>query len=442
MSKIFALVDCNNFYASCERLFEPSLEGKPVVVVSSVGGCALARSNEAKKLGILMGQPYFEWKSIAEKNNVKIFTPNFALYGDVSNRVMKTLAQFSDDYEIYSIDECFLDLTNMRINDLGEYGIKIKKEVKRVTGIPVSVGIASTKTLAKIANEMGKGNHKKILPSDKQAGCQTTGDSGVVDLTCINGLDEVLKNVSVEDVWGIGRQTATKLHIANIHTAYDFTKLDGEYIRKTYGIGFYHTWLELQGKQTQISHHTLISNKSIMCTRTFAKSTESENDLISHITQFASHAAEKLRSENLLAQYVTVFIRTNRFLERDKRYRGEYTISLTDTTSYTQDIVHGAIAALKKIYQKGFVYKKAGVILSGFSDENEKQLSIASKPKIDDEKRRKLMKAVDKLNFLHGEKTIHLGSHDTQSFASAEEKKQSLRSPRYTTKWNEIKKVK
>ena len=426
MKKIFALVDCNNFYASCERLFAPNLEGMPLVVVSSVGGCALARSNEAKKLGILMGQPYFEWKNIAEKNNVKIFTPNFALYGDVSNRVMKTLAQFSDEYQIYSIDECFLDLTNMEIPDLDKYGKKVRETIKKITGIPVSVGIAKTKTLAKLANKISKSNENY---------------KGVVNLTKHADLAEILKSVQVEDVWGIGRQTAIKLHIANIHTAYDFVSLDGNYVKKNYGIGFFHTWLELQGSYCENISHTLISNKSIMCTRTFARSTQNEDDLISHITQFASHAAEKLRSEGLLAQYVTVFIRTNRFLERDKRYRGEYTISLNDVSSYTSDIVRAAISALKKVYQKGYIYKKAGIILSGFSEESEKQLSLESTPKIADEKRKRLMKAVDSLNWHHGEKTVHLASQDVKSFVSDETRKQSLRSPRYTTKWSEIKKL-
>ena len=212
-------------------------------------------------------------------------------------------------------------------------------------------------------------------------------------------------------------------------------------MKKTYGIGFFHTWLELQGTHCENISLTLISNKSIMCTRTFARATQNMNDLISHITQFASHAAEKLRSEGLLTQYVTVFIRTNRFLERDKRYRGEHTISLNDISSYTPDIVHAAISALKKIYQTDYIYKKAGVILSGFFEENEKQLSLESVPKINDEKRSRLMKAVDSLNWHHGEKTVHLASQDVKSFAYDENKKQNLRSPRYTTKWDEIKKI-
>ncbi len=437
MSKIFALVDCNNFYVSCERLFAPNLANKPVVVVSSVGGCALARSNEAKKLGILMGQPYFEWKIIAEKNNVKLFTPNFPLYGDISNRIMKTLSQFSDEYEVYSIDECFLDLTGMEVGNLAKFGRKIKETVKKVVGIPVSVGIAPTKTLAKVANEIGKGSLKEILSSRQT---QLQDDDGVVNLMNIGNLDEILKNISVEDVWGIGRQTATKLHIANIHTAYDFTRLNGEFVHKTYGIGFYHTWLELKGTACENISHTTIDKKSIMCTRTFAKPTQDVEKLTSYITDFASHATEKLRVEKYLAKYVTVFVRTSRFVDRERRYSRDLTLTLPDASDYTPDIVRTALHGLKQIFDKGYIYKRAGVILSVFSEKSAKQMSIDSRSDVDEKKRAKLMKAVDSLNASRGAGTIRLGSPDTCSRPD-EFKQTALRSPHYTTKWNEIKNI-
>ena len=427
--RIFALVDCNNFYVSCERVFMPSLAGKPVVVISHVGGCALARSNEAKALGVLMGQPYFEWEALARKHAIKLFAPNFPLYGDLSNRVMKTLSTISPDREVYSIDECFLDITHVVYSDPSTLGQTIRSKVMRTTGIPVSVGIAPTKTLAKIAGEIAK-------KSPALRGVHTI--DGAPD-----ALEHILAQTPVEDVWGIGRQTATKLHIHGIHTAADFTHQDGEWVRKTHGVGFFHTWQELRGIACIEGNdlHDHVHKKSIMCTRTWARAMSSLQDLEPRIAQYTALAAEKLRRDQLTAQYVTVFIRTSRFVDRERRLTRDMTLALPESSAYTPHLTTLALQILKKIFVKGYEYKRAGIILSGFEKTGVQQMGIAGETIEARAAGSRLMRAIDHLNLKHGAGLIHSGYALLPKESASTGPTSDVHSPRYTTDWRALKKV-
>jgi DNA polymerase V len=428
MQNLFVLVDCNNFYVSCERVFEPRLQTRPVVVVSGVGGCALARSNEAKKLGIMMSQPYFEWEQVAVKNNIKVLTPNFSLYADMSNRVMRSLTEFSEKRQVYSIDECFLDITySYTEGNLFDFGSKIKQKIQKEVGIPVSVGISITKTLAKATNEYAKVH----IDCDDVAVAIHKDE-----------IDDLLHKTTIEDVWGIGRQTATKLHISGIHTAHDFANQNGETIQKTYGGGFYDTWLELRGTQSTRDISELRSPKrSIMHTRTYGEALYLFDDLLSCVASHASECGRRLRARKLIASFVTVFIKTNRFVDRDRRYTGEITVGMQEPSSDTKEISKTAIRALRMIFKKGYIYKKVGLILSGLIPESEQQLSVIGHQSDKRGENIRLMKAVDMLNDTYGHGTIRLALEGMNSKRDHYQPSH-LRSLRFTTRWDEIKQVK
>jgi len=408
-SIMFALIDCNNFYASCERAFNPSLVGKPVVVLSNNDGCVIARSNEAKALGVPMGAPAFEYKYLFERYNVAVFSANFALYGDMSNRVMTILSDYSPNQEIYSIDECFLDLSNMLV-DLQEHGLKMRKQVLQWTGIPVSVGIAPTKALSKVANRIAK----KFT--------DRTGGSYVIDTE--EKRIKALKWLAVEDVWGIGRRNAKKLNAIGIKTAYDFSLLSKTWVLNNMTIVGVRLQDDLNGIPT-LEMEPVELKQSIATTRTFENDYRKFDEVKERVCTFAVTCAEKLRKQNSLCTKLEVFIQSNRFREEDAQYANSVVVKLPFPTSSSIEIVNFAVQGLKAIFKTGIGYKRAGVVLIGFVQDNEYQQSLFfnSNPK-----HALLMEAIDKLNDKFGTK-VRLAAMDKKTHKMRQERL----SPKYTT---------
>ena len=417
MSNIFALVDCNNFYASCERVFQPSLQHRPVVVLSNNDGCIVARSNEAQALGIGMGTPYFKAKDVIAKHNIAVFSSNYALYADMSNRVMQTLSQFTPEMEIYSIDEAFLGLDGMQ-GSLDSYGRDIRKTVLQWTGLPVSVGIAKTKTLAKIANHLAK--------KSKKAG-------GVLDLTQQRYITAALERTDVEDVWGVGRRIAKKLKRVGIMTAQQLAQTDIEWIQKTFSVMTVRTVLELRGQKCFELEEVPEPNKNITVSRSFGKAIENVEQLENSLTQYVSRAGEKLRSQGQYAQVLTVFAMSNRF-GKDAYYNSASCIFEIATDS-SLDLVGAVEQLVKKVYREGVKFKKAGVVLSKLVPKNELQLNLfADRESIDRDKR--LMLVLDKIN-QRGKQVVFASEGVVKPWQT----KFEHRSQCYTTRWDELVRV-
>ncbi len=388
-SKI-ALVDCNSFYVSCERLFNPSINKKPVVVLSSNDGCVISRSAEAKSLGIKMGEPYFKVKKIVKENDVKIFSTNFALYGDISRRVMKTLNQFSPKMEIYSIDEAFLDLSSVKNEDLLEHVYKIRKTVLKWTGIPTSIGIGSTKTLSKAANYIAK--------KEK---------SGVIDLVNSKNIDEFLSKIKINDVWGVG-QKLTKFYTKNgINTAYDLKNIQNSWIKKNTNVFGSRTAMELRGFSCTSLEPYEEKRKNCCVSRSFGEKVTKLEALNEAITTHCLNATEKIRLDKQTVKKITVFIRTSPFQKGNNYYGNSKDIDLPIRTNDSIVLVKQALAALRCIYKKGYQYQKAGIIFSNLKDidiYNKNLFSIIN----DDEKRIKLMEAIDCTNSKYGRHTLSI----------------------------------
>ncbi|MFZ2148150.1 MAG: Y-family DNA polymerase [Sedimentisphaerales bacterium] len=367
---IFALVDCNNFYVSCERVFSPKLEGRPVVVLSNNDGCVVARSNEVKALGIGMGVPAFEVEEIIRKNGVEVFSSNYALYADMSSRVMETLSTFTPDMEVYSIDEAFLNLSGFnglghpcRDCSLTDYGRKILRTVKQWTGMPVTVGIARTKTLAKIANGVAKKSAKA---------------NGVLDLTDSACLDKVLTETPVEKVWTVGIRTALKLKGAGIETALALRDADIGWVRHKFGVVGVRTVYELRGISCYPLYAVSLSGeqnppvkKSIAVSRMFGKPVESAEELKEAVASYASRAGEKLRGQGLAAGVMTVYVTTSRFIEN--RYFNSHTVEFAVATSDTIELIRNACRCIDRLYRKGCAFKKCVIIFNGLVPENQVQ---------------------------------------------------------------------
>ncbi len=411
---MYALIDCNNFYASCERLFNPTLNNCPVVVLSNNDGCVIARSNEAKRLGIPMGAPAFEYRYTFERHRVAVFSANFPLYGDISQRVMNILATYSPNWEIYSIDECFLDLSG--IEPLREYGLEMRARVNRWVGIPISVGIAPTKTLAKAANRIAK-----KFPNRSE---------GVHVIDSEELRVKALKWLPVDDVWGIGRRYAKKLHAAAVHTAYDFTQLPESWVLKNMTIVGLRLQKELKGIPA-IEMEIPEKRQSIATTRSFDRDYRGFDELRERVSTFTSIAAEKLRAQGSLCRRVVVFIETNRFRDETNFYANRITVKSPFPTSSTLELVHYAVAGLKAIFLENREYKRAGVVLMDFVDANEYQpdLFLNSNPK-----HKKLMEAIDTLNNKHGKRLVRLANQD----ASIHKMRQERLSKAYTTDINQL----
>tara|TARA_B100001029_G_scaffold129707_1_gene108661 strand:- start:272 stop:1522 length:1251 start_codon:yes stop_codon:yes gene_type:complete len=411
---MIGLVDCNNFYASCERLFKPQLKKKPIIVLSNNDGCVIARSNEAKALGIKMGEPAFKIKKLITKNKVSVFSTNFALYGDLSHRVMETLKTEFNRFEIYSIDEAFLDFSALTSIDRA---IFVRNKIRQWTGIPVSIGIAPTKTLAKIANHIAKNHTKK----------------GVFILNNEINIKRALTTFPVEDLWGIGKRSAYKLKKLGINTALEFKNAQTTWVKKNLSINGTHIQRELKGEQYYKLKTHQSKKKSISTTRSFTKETKNYNLIKEAISNFANNCAIKLRNEKSCCSKLTVFLMTNFYKPNIKQYHPKTTLFFTTATNDSLEISSMAIKALNIIYKANCTYKKAGVIVHQITPEKEVQISLFNK--IDREKRRSLMQSVDKINILMGRDKVRLAS---QGYEKKWELKQEQLSPCYTTQVKDI----
>jgi DNA polymerase V len=414
---MFALIDCNNFYASCERVFRPDLIGKPVVVLSNNDGCVIARSNEAKAVGVPMGAPAFQFEKLFEQHGVQVFSANFTLYGDMSRRVMEILGEYSPEMEIYSIDEAFLKLSGFEQYDLQAYGLEIRNRVVKWTGIPISVGIAPTKSLAKVANRIAKKFQDK------------TGGSYVIDTE--EKRIKALKWLKVEDIWGIGRQFAKKLWAENVRTAYDFTQRDDAWVKKHFSIVGLRLKRDLQGIPT-LDLEMVQAKKSIATTRTFDSNYTEYEQVKERVTTFAVSCAEKLRKQNACCDSLMVFVRTNRHRPDAPQYARSITVQLPFPSNSGIEVAKAAVRALDQIFVAGYQYKKAGVVIMDFKPESEVQLNLFENS---DPRHVPIMKTLDKLNAIYGQQKVKLASQDPKRVWKM---RQERLSPRYTTRLNDI----
>lgn len=417
---MFALVDCNNFYASCERVFQPQYKNVPVVVLSNNDGCVIARSNESKKLGIKMGVPFYQIKEEIEKYNIAVFSSNYTLYGDMSNRVMTILSSYTPDIEIYSIDEAFLDLSGF--DKLPAYGRKIVKTATQCTGIPVSMGIAPTKTLAKVANKFAK-KYKKY--------------NGVCIIDSVDKQTKALRLTEIGDVWGIGHRTEKKLRAMGVNSAYDFTLLQRSWVRKHMTVTGERTWLELNGTSCISLEQVQPDKKQICTSRAFGSMVTDMEDMKEAVAYYASLCAEKLRQQKSCACSLMVFIHTNNFREDLPQYFQNCVINLPVPTSSTPEITHYALEALYKIFRKGYRYKKAGVIITEIVPETGIQTNLFDN--VDRAKHNRLMKVVDNLNRGFTRNILNLAIQGTNKKWTL---RRELLSPCFTTKLSDVIRVK
>ena len=417
---MIALADCNNFYASCERVFNPSLIGRPIVVLSNNDGCVIARSNEAKKCGIEMGVPAYQAQYIFKKYDVAVYSANFSLYGDMSRRVMSILSGYTPKQEIYSIDECFLDFNG--INDLENYSLKIKSHVYKWTGIPISIGVAPTKTLAKTANYISK-----KYPEQTQSCYIIDSEEKKI---------KALKWLPVEEIWGIGRQSVRKLKAEGVEKAFDFVQMPESWVRKNMTITGLNTQRDLKGIPS-IGFVDWSKSKSFGVSRTFDKDYQTWEEVKERVVTFTSMAAAKVRNQKSLCSRLSVFIATNYFKENVEALTRSVEVKLPFPTSSTIEIVKYAIEGLKRIYEPNRFYKRAGVILYQLSDENE------CEPFLFDEmnsnpKHRQLMQVIDKINMKIPNAGVRIASQNKDKLKMH----QMLLSKKYTTDIRDILEVK
>lgn len=408
---MFGLMDCNNFYASCERVFNPSLNGKPVVVLSNNDGCVIARSNEAKALGIPMGAPAYQICELVEKHGVAVFSSNYTLYGDMSSRVMSILSSLAPEIEVYSIDEAFVNLDG--ITDYQILGTNIVNKVYKGTGIPVSLGIAPTRTLAKMANKFAK-----KYPAYNRVCCIDTEEKR----------EKALRLFAIGDVWGIGRRQAAKLEKEGVKTAYDFTQLPVSWVRKYMTVVGERTWKELRG--IPCITENILPRKQICTSRSFGQMVDNIEQMDEAISTFASACAKKLREQKGYAVSLLVFILTNRFRQDLPQYWESVSITLPVPTDDTLEIVHYALSGLRKIFRTGYQYKKAGVIITEITYNIQHNLFDT----VDRGKRERLMSAIDNINGKHG----HSVKLVVQGQGSGWKLKQEQLSKHYTTDLGEI----
>tara|TARA_B100000795_G_scaffold54091_1_gene35435 strand:+ start:870 stop:2132 length:1263 start_codon:yes stop_codon:yes gene_type:complete len=413
-----ALVDCDSFYASCERIFRPDLKNKPIVVLSNNDGCVIARSKEAKALGVGMGVPWFKVKDHYLKNGGYAFSSNFALYGDMSARVMNILESVSPSVEIYSIDEAFLDLDTLDKNfNLYKFGCHVKGLIKQWTGVPVRVGIAPTKTLTKVA-----------IYQVKKMNVATR----VVQLITQQEIIKALSLTPVGEVWGVGRRLNQHLQQMGIVSALDLAQCDPAYIRQKFSIVLERTVRELRGERCLEIEHDVAAKKQIVVSRSFGQRVDHLSVLQPIVSNFAVRATEKLRDEKQKCLQVSVFVRTSPFNDKKPQHRGFNSFRFPNPTNDTRDILHGAKIALKPIFRPNYSYAKAGVLLSLFSNEGIKQYSLfqdPDEPKDDSH----LMKYIDVMNAYKTQ--IYFASQNTSHYSPV---RQNMISPKYTTSWHEM----
>lgn len=422
---MFALVDANSFYASCQTAFRPDLRGKPVCVLSNNDGCVIARSAEAKAVGITMGEPYFKQKDLFRRAGVICFSSNYELYADMSQRVMTTLEEMSPRVEIYSIDEAFCDITGVRnCCDLTEFGKEIRATVLQRTHLTVGVGIAQTKTLAKLANHAAK-------KWQRQTG-------GVVDLSNVERQRRLLALVPVEDVWGVGRRISKKLNAMGIKNALELSEQSTWIIRKHFNVGLERTVRELRGEPCLELEEFAPAKQEIVCSRSFGERVTEYEQMRQAICSYAARAAEKLRSEHQYSRFISVFVKTSPFALNEPYYDNSASMQLLTPTQDSRDIINAAVKCLDKIWKDGHRFQKAGVMLGDFFSQGVVQLNL-----FDDNAPRagsnRLMEVLDHLNAKDGRETLYFAGQGVQR---QWQMKREMLSPRYTTRFDDLLKVK
>lgn len=410
---MFSIIDCNNFYASCERLFRPDLTNKPIIVLSNNDGGVIARSNETKALGISMGEPYFKVKAICKQHHIHVFSSNYTLYGDLSHRVMNVIEENWPHTEVYSIDEAFLDLTTLPACYHDAFSQDLQKLIRKNTGIPTSIGIGPTKTLAKLANNIAKKQLK-------------------IPVFNITGQDYWLDQVSIDEVWGVGRKWAIKLAAMNIRTAGDLSRADVSLIKKRFNVILQRTAYELRGIPClELEEATL--KQSIVSSKSFGAPQTELNDLNTAITSHVTRAWEKMRKQGLVAQYLSVFAHSNRFrldLPQYSKSTGFKLLTATDELSY---LTFCAKACMKQIYKEGIQYKKVGVLFDGLKPKNPSQLDmfhVVSEGQ--NEKTENIMSVFESINNRYGSSTVRLAA---EGYSKPWLMNRQMKSPNYTTQW-------
>ena len=416
---MFALVDCNNFFVSCERVFKPELEGRAVVVLSNNDGCVVARSNESKAMGIKMGTPFFQLKKQVEKGQLVACSSNYALYGDLSSRVMSILSEAAPRIEIYSIDEAFLHLEGIPEEKIPELCHSLVRKIRKWVGIPVSIGVAPTKTLAKIASHFAK---------------RYKGYKGVCIIDSEEKRRKALSLTPIGDVWGVGRRNAAKMPSLAVRTALDYAERPSAWAQEYFNLPGLRTWMELQGK-VAVAEELGEKRKTICTSRSFAEMTSDEKDLVLKVSDFAAQCARKLRQENTAASEVTTFLMTNRFREDMQQYFPSVTIHLPEASSSIQDIVGSALKALRAIYKPGYSYKKAGVIVSDIVPSDQIQGSFFGTDPLLKEKQDKLSRIIDEVNG-KGEGLLRLATQRPGHYADGI--RSDYRSRLYSTSLSDI----
>ncbi|MDR3409535.1 MAG: Y-family DNA polymerase [Formivibrio sp.] len=417
---MIALVDVNNFYVSCQRVFEPKLEGKPVIVLSNNDACAVARSNEVKALGIKMAQPWHQLQDVARQHGIIAFSSNYALYADMSNRVMSILRRFSPDQEIYSIDECFLGLDGI-LRDHTELGREIHQTVLKWTGLPVCVGIAPTKTLAKFCNHLAKKR------SQFAGVCEWSKQDEESQL-------RFMQEIEVGDVWGVGRRLTVRLNEDGIYTVADLLRADPDTIRSRYSVVLQRTVLELRGQPCIELEDTAPDKQQILCSRSFGQPIHSEHVLAEAISTYVARAAEKLRRQKSAAGALAVFIRTSPFREKDPQYSKHIVVPLSQASDDTLQLTKAALWILKRIYRPGYAYAKAGVMLLDLQPNSGIQGHLFLQG-ADPLKRASLNDAMDRINRRWGRGTLRLTS---AGFNHDWKMRQNRVSPCWTTRWEDM----
>ena len=415
---IFALIDCNNFYVSCERAFDPSLENIPVAVLSNNDGCVISRSNEIKALGVPMAAPYFKIKDLCKANGAKVFSSNYTLYGSMSNRVMDSLKLLTPDVEVYSVDEAFLRFDSIAWMDLVEHSAMIRQKVKMWTGIPTSIGIGSSKTLAKVANHIAKKT------------------AGVFDIRDESVRREILKNFTISDVWGVGRRFTIRLNDIGIFSALQLAEANPKMIRQSFGVVGERIVSELNGISCLELEEETPAKKNIMSSKSFGRPVTELKDLEEAIANYAARSCEKLRAQQSRVSSICVFARTSRFRLQDKPYYGSHIYNFSTPTSDTSQVISKAVQAIRKVFQPGYNYSKVGILLMDLTSIHTIQQNMFEK--LDYERSDKLMKVIDQYNNKTEQGSLFFAS---QGIDRSWKLKCNNRSPRYTTNWKELPKT-
>lgn len=418
--RTYALVDCNNFFVSCERAFQPELEGKPVVVLSNNDGCVVARSNESKAMGIKMGTPFFKIRDKVESGNLIVRSSNCSLYGDLSSRVMSILAAAVPKIEIYSIDEAYLCVDGIDKKKLEVLCPELVRRIRKWVGIPVSIGIASTKTLAKVANHFAK---------------KYPGYKGVCRIVTEEQRIKALKLTPIGDVWGIGRRVAPRLLAMGLTTAFDYVSMPQDWVYKNLGLGGLRVWNELNGKESVEEERDEV-RQSICTSRSFAETITDIQELSARVSDFAAKCAEKLRHDGTAAYCINTFLYTNRFREDKPQDFPDATIRLDMPASSTQEVVSAALKALKLIWKPGFEYKKAGVVVFDIVNRDERQLTLFETDSAKKEKQDVLSQVMDNVNVSSGQNVLRVATQRPGHYADGIRREHASRL--FSTDWDSI----